>query len=166
MKSNYYRLSFAAAIPAFFILASQSAPGQSRALPPQKRQPTVEKVVQEHMAAFSSCDWPRLMAQYPENAELFFPNGMVVRGRHAIGEMFAKVTKPPSEGGTCGLKVTSEHIQVVGDTINVQWRAEAPFLAEPYRGADAYETHDGMMAAQVSTFDGAALKFRKPSSTK
>ncbi|HMF76051.1 MAG TPA: hypothetical protein VK604_10350, partial [Bryobacteraceae bacterium] len=62
--------------------------------------------------------------------------------------------------GTCGLNVTVEHTFTVGDTINVQWRADAPFLAEPYRGADAYETKDGFMAAQVTTFDAAALKMK------
>jgi hypothetical protein len=53
---------------------------------------------------------------------------------------------------------TIEHTFVVGDVINVQWRADAPFLAEPYRGADAYETKDGLMAAQVTTFDAACLE--------
>jgi hypothetical protein len=46
----------------------------------------------------------------------------------------------------------------VGTTVNVQWVATAPFLTEPYRGADAYVTRDGLMAAQVTTFDGTALK--------
>lgn len=114
------------------------------------------------MAAFSSCDWPRLMAQFPENVEFFGPNGQVVRGRAALGRMFAQVVKPPSEGGSCGLKITAEHVFTVGNTINVQWRAEAPFLREPYRGADAYETQDGLMAAQVTTFDPAALKMKTP----
>lgn len=100
------------------------------------------------------------MQQFPDNVEFFGPNGQVVKGRKALGEMFAQVVKPPSEGGTCGLKVTAEHTFVVGETINVQWKAEAPFLAEPYRGADAYETHDGLMAAQVTTFDQAALKMK------
>jgi len=139
-----------------------AAPMLAQSMPPLKRQPTPAKVVEEHMAAFSSCDWPRLMAQFPENVEFFGPNGQVVRGRAALGRMFAQVVKPPSEGGTCGLKITAEHIFTVGDTINVQWRAEAPFLTEPYRGADAYETHDGLMAAQVTTFDAAALKMKKP----
>lgn len=130
------------------------------ALPAMHRQATPEKVVTEHLAAFSTCDWNRLMAQFPDNVEFFSPNGNVVRGRHALGEMFATVVKQPTEGGTCGLKVTPEHIFVVGETVNVQWRAEAPFLAEPYRGADAYETHDGLMAAQVTTFDAAALKWK------
>ncbi len=116
------------------------------------------------MAAFGSCDWKRLMAQFPDNAEIFLPNGAVVRGRQAVGEMFAQVVKPASQGGTCGVKITAEHIFKVGETINVQWRAEAPFLAEPYRGADAYETHDGLMAAQVTTFDRAALKMKPESS--
>jgi hypothetical protein len=135
-------------------------------LPKRVRQPTPEKVVAEHMAAFSSCDWNRLMAQFPDNVEFFAPHGMTVIGRKALGEMFAKVVKPPAQGGTCGLKVTAEHTFVVGDVINVQWRADAPFLAEPYRGADAYETRDGLMAAQVTTFDAAELKMKRGAAPK
>jgi len=63
-----------------------------------------------------------------------------------------------SQGGVCGLKITAEHTFVVGETVNVQWRMDAPWLLEPYRGVDAYETHDGLMAAQVTTFDDKALK--------
>ena len=142
------------------LFSSTTVLAQMPPLPPLKRQPTPEMVVKEHMAAFSSCDWKRLMAQFPDNVEFFSPNGAVVRGRQALGEMFAKVVKPPSQGGTCGLKITPEHIFVVGDTINVQWRAEAPFLTKTYRGADAYETHDGFMAAQVTTFDADALPMK------
>ena len=133
---------------------------QTRSMPVMRRQPTPKKVVEEHLAAFNACDWNRLMAQFPENVEFFSPNGAVVRGRKALGEMFAKVVKPPSQGGTCGLTITPEHIFMVGETVNVQWRAEAPYLAEAYRGADAYETHDGLMAAQVTTFDQSALKMK------
>jgi hypothetical protein len=39
--------------------------------------------------------------------------------------------------------------------------AHADFLAEPYRGADAYETKDGLMQAQVTTFDAAQIKIKK-----
>lgn len=112
------------------------------------------------MAAFSACDWNRLLAQFPDNVQFFSPNGVTVVGRKALGEMYATVVKKPAEGGTCGLKITIERKFTVGDTINVQWRADAPFLAEPYRGADAYETKDGFMAAQVTTFDAAALKMK------
>ena len=135
--------------------------GSAQTLPKQVRLATPAKVVAEHMSAFNACDWKRLMAQFPENVEFFAPHGETVRGRKAVGEMFAKIVKPPKEGGTCGLKVTAEHTFVVGDVINVQWRADAPFLAEPYRGADAYETKDGLMAAQVTTFDAAALKMKR-----
>ncbi len=134
---------------------------QTKTMPKQVKRATPEAVVAEHLAAFSACDWNRLMAQFPENVEFFSPNGVTVKGREALGEMFAKVVKPPAEGGTCGLKITAEHTFVVGDVVNVQWRADAPFLAEPYRGADAYETKDGLMAAQVTTFDAAALKMKK-----
>ena len=39
------------------------------------------------------------MAQFPDNVEFFAPNGMTVRGRKAVGEMFAKIVKPPAQGG-------------------------------------------------------------------
>ena len=142
------------------LLCFFAAEAQVPNLPAQKRQANAQKVVEEHMAAFSACSWNRLMAGFADDVEFFAPNGSVVKGRKALGEMYLQVVKPPSQGGTCGLKVTSEHVFVVGDTVNVQWRADAPFLAEPYRGADAYETHDGLMAAQVTTFDAAALKMK------
>jgi hypothetical protein len=41
------------------------------------------------------------------------------------------------------------------------WVASAPFLAEPYRGSDAYITGDGYLKAMVPTFDAAALKMKK-----
>jgi SnoaL-like domain len=153
--------SLLAALP-FAIAAS----AQTHSLPPQKRQPTPMKVVEEHMAAFSACDWNRLLAGFADNAEFFAPNGDTTRGREALGKMYEQVVKPPSQGGTCGLKVTPEHIFVVGETVNVQWRADGPFLAEPYRGADAYETHNGLMAAQVTTFDAAALKMKRNATAK
>ena len=65
------------------------------------------------------------------------------------------------EGGLCGMKFTPEQTFVVGETLNIQWKAEADFLAEPYKGSDAYETHDGLMVAMVSTFKGADLKLKK-----
>jgi hypothetical protein len=143
------------------LLVQQFAAAQTHSLPPQKRQATPMKVVEEHLAALSACDWNRLLAGFADNAEFFAPNGSTTSGRDALGKMYDQVVKPPSQGGTCGLKLTPEHMFVVGETVNVQWRADAPFLAEPYRGADAYETHDGLMAAQVTTFDQAALKLKQ-----
>ncbi len=153
--------SVAAGISFAVVVLSFTPFGLAQTLPTRVRRATPAKVVAEHMSAFSACDWKRLMAQFPDDVEFFAPNGVTVRGRKALGEMFAKVVKPPSEGGTCGLKITAEHTFVVGDVINVQWRADAPFLAEPYRGADAYETKDGLMAAQVTTFDASALKMKR-----
>lgn len=156
MKIWWILLSAAALVA----LSVPGIDGQSGALPPRKTQPTPQKVVDEHLAAFNACDWNRLMAQFPDDVEFFSPNGITVKGRAAVGRMFAQVVKPPSKGGTCGLKITPEHVFVVGDTVNVQWKIEAPFLEEPYRGADAYETHNGLMAAQVTTFNQAELKMK------
>ena len=127
-------------------------------LPPLKRQATPKAVVDEHLDALNRCDWTRLMAQYPTDVEIFLPGGQVVKGRRAVGDLFEGFVKPFKDGGLCGLKFESEHVQIVGDTVNVQWRANADFLAAPYLGADAYVTQDGLMRAQVSTFDGAQLK--------
>ena len=98
------------------------------------------------------------MAQYPPDVELFLPGGQIVKGRREVGELFEGFVKPFKDGGLCGFTFESEHVLVVGDTVNVQWRAKADFLAAPYRGADAYVTQDGLMRAQVSTFDGSQLK--------
>ena len=140
------------------VAVATGALAQQAKLPPLKRQPTAEAVVQEHMAAINACDWTRILAQDPADVEIFSPDGVLAQGRGAVGAMFAQVVKPFREGGICGLKFTAEHTQKVGDTINVQWRADAPFLAQPYRGADAYETKDGLMQAQVTTFKRVDLK--------
>jgi ketosteroid isomerase-like protein len=129
-----------------------------KSFPALKRQATPKAVVDEHLDALNRCDWTRLMAQYPTDVEFFLPGGQVVKGRQAVGELFEGFVKPLKDGGLCGLKFESEHVLVVGDTVNVQWRANADFLAAPYRGADAYVTQGGLMRAQVSTFDGAQLK--------
>ena len=129
-------------------------------LPPIKRLPTPKAVVDEHLDAINHCDWTRLMAQYPDDVEFFLPGGQVVKGREQVAELFRGFVKPVKEGGLCGLKFTAEHTLVVGDTINVAWVGTADFLAEPYRGADAYITKNGLMQAQVTTFDRAAMKLK------
>jgi hypothetical protein len=127
-------------------------------LPPLKTQPTAAAVLAEHLDALNSCNWERLMAQYPAEVEFFLPAGQVIQGREAVGELFATFVKPFAEGGLCGITFTVEHEFTVDGTVNAQWVATGDFLAEPYRGADAYVTKDGLMYAQVSTFDAAQLK--------
>jgi SnoaL-like domain len=151
-----FLLTLAAGLGA--VLAAQTS---SAALPPIKRQPTPKAVVDEHLAAINQCDWTRLMAQYPPDVEFFLPGGQVVKGREAVGELFRTFVKPAKDGGLCGMKFEAEHTFVVGGTINVQWVGTASFLLEPYRGADAYETRDGLMQAQVTTFDGTQIKMKK-----
>ena len=136
-------------------------PRDVRTLPAIKRLGSPKAVVDEHLAAINACDWQRLMAQYPPEVQFFLPGGRVVKGREAVGELFRTFVKPVREGGLCGLTFTSDHAFAVGDTINVQWTATASFLAESYKGADAYETRDGLMWAQVTTFDGAQIKLKK-----
>ena len=102
-----------------------------------------------------------MMAQYADDMEFLSKDGGSVKGRQAIGDMFRKALSPPAKGGQCGMKLTAEHIRVVGNTVNVIWRADAPFFAEPYRGSEAFETRDGLLAGQVTTWDPAAIKMKK-----
>jgi ketosteroid isomerase-like protein len=129
-------------------------------LPPLKKQATAQKVVDEHLDALNKCDWNRLMAQYPNDVEIHLPDGVVVKGRTKVGELFTGFCKKRPDGLN-GLKFTTESSFKVGNTLNVMWRAEADFLTEPYKGSDAYVTRDGLMAAQVTTFDGSKLKFKQ-----
>jgi len=151
-----------AAVALFMLpIGSSFAWSDDMKLPPLKKQATPQAVIDEHMDALNKCDWNRLMAQYPENYQLNLPDGMVVKGREAAAKVFADFVKPHDQGGLCGIKFSPEQTLVVGETLNIQWKAEADFLAEPYKGSDAYETHDGLMVAMVSTFKGADLKMKK-----
>jgi hypothetical protein len=151
----------AAAAGATLTLAVATAGAASTApLPPLKAQPTAAAVVKEHLSALNACDWNRLMAQYTNKSQIHLPAGVVVKGRKAIGELFAGFVKPHAEGGLCGITFSSEKTFKVDGTISIQWVANAPFLKKPYRGSDAYITKTGFMLGMVSTFDGAALKFK------
>jgi ketosteroid isomerase-like protein len=125
------------------------------------RQPTPKAVVAEHISALNACNVNRLMAQYPSNIVIITPGGGTYEGRRAVRALFDGFCKPHAEGGLRGIKFSEIKSWKVGETINTQWVATAPWLAKPYRGADAYETHDGLMVAQVTTFDGAELSFTK-----
>jgi len=130
-------------------------------LPDLKKQPSAQAVLDEHFAALNKCDWNRLLAQYPDDAQINLPNGTIVKGRAAIGDLFAGFCKEPKDGGLNGIQFAVEHSTTIENTFATQWVATAPFLAEPYKGSDAYITHDGFMQAMVTTFDGSALKMKK-----
>jgi hypothetical protein len=147
-------------VAAAAVLATGAAlAADAQALPPMKKQPSAKKVLDEHMDALNKCDWNRLMAQYPKDVEFHLPDGQVLKGRQKVADLFTGFCKPRPDG-LKGLQFSVESSFLVGNTFNVMWRAEAPFLAEPYKGSDAYVTRNGMMAAQVTTFDGSKLKFK------
>jgi hypothetical protein len=150
-------VSLPAVVAAAIIGASFIAHAQDK-LPELKRQPTPQAVLDEHFAALNACDWNRILAQFPDDAQINLPNGQIMKGRQALGTLFAGFCADPSIGGLKGLHFEVENSTTIGETFATQWVATAPFLAAPYRGSDAYITHDGYMQAMVTTFDGAALK--------
>ena len=85
-------------------------------------------------------------------------DGTFARSFVPVGDAFAGLVMPFKDGGLFGLVFTPEHVFTVGDTVNLQWKLEAHVLKEPYRGADAYVTRNGLLAAQVSTFDPERLR--------
>lgn len=121
-------------------------------------QPDAYAVYKEHIRALNESDWLGLMAQYPDNAEIHMGGGNVARGRAAIGEMFAEAVRSPESGGIAGLIFSGESELQVGGTLSVQWEADAPWLARPYKGSDAYVSDGQYMVAMVSTFDGDAVE--------
>ncbi len=138
-----------------------SAPALSADLPPLVPQPSPQQVVDEHLDALNKCDWSRLMAQYPPEVLIVVADGAAFRGREAVGDLFAGFCKTKAEGDLRGLQFKTLSVFTVEGTLNVIWEADADFLAEPYKGADAYVTKDGFMYAQVTTFDGSKLKFKE-----
>lgn len=158
---TYDRLCSLKVLSLFLLSITLSAAAAAQSLPPKKAQPTPEKVVAEHTAAVNACDWNRVMAQYDDDMVFLRKDGNVVRGRAAIGKMFQQSLKDPSEGGQCGRKLTPEHIYVVGNTVNVVWRVEAPFFEGTYYASEAFETKNGLLAAQVSTWDLNGVKMKK-----
>jgi hypothetical protein len=156
MKTLVVRYAIAA------VILVSSSPGWSQAMLPElKKQPNAQAVLDEHLDALNHCDWNRIVAQYPDDAQINLPGGTIVKGRQAIGDLFAGFCKDPKEGGLKGITFKAEQNTKIGDVFATQWVATAPFLAEPYKGSDAYITKDGYMQAMVSTFDGGALKMKK-----
>ena len=51
-------------------IGSSIALAEDMKLPPLKKQPTPQAVIDEHMDALNKCDWNRLMAQYPADYQL------------------------------------------------------------------------------------------------
>lgn len=143
------------------LIGAGSAAADDMELPELVRQDSPQAVVDEHLDALNACDWNRLMAQYPDEVEFHLVDGVLIKGREGVGELFAGFCKPRAEGGLAGLTFTTLSSFTVDGTINVQWSADADFLAEPHVGSDAYVTKDGLMYAQVTTFDGAKLKFKE-----
>ncbi|MEM7499661.1 MAG: hypothetical protein AAF371_16945, partial [Pseudomonadota bacterium] len=88
------------------------------------------------------------------------PNGVWIEGRPAVGEVFEGFCQTREAGGFRGATFIAEKVKTIGDTVNVSWRVEADWLAEPYKGADAYVTRDGLMYVQVTTFDPQDMKFK------
>jgi hypothetical protein len=132
-------------------------------LPELKPQPTPQAVVKEHFAALNAYDWQRLPAQYPQQIEIHFPNGGSVAGRQKVVGMFEDICTPHEAGGFKGAVFTALHTTQVGDRLMVQWVVNAPFLLESYKGVDAFITKDGLLVGQVTTFNGADMKFKKES---
>ena len=130
-------------------------------LPELKKQPTPQAVLDEHLDALNKCDWNRIMAQFPDNVEFVLPNGVWIKGRTEVGNMFVGFCKVHKDGGFKGATFIPEESVPVGDTIGVSWRLEADCIAEPYKGADAYVTKNGMMQFLVTTFKPADMKFKQ-----
>ena len=60
-------------------------------LPELKKQPTVQAVLDEHLDALNKCDWNRLLAQYPEDAQINLPGGAHRQGARGDRRSFCRL---------------------------------------------------------------------------
>ncbi len=124
------------------------------------REKTPLAVFEQHITALNNCDWLGLMQQYPDQYTLRQGGpGALVSGRLEAAATFAGFVKPHSAGGLCGGTFTTVSMSITDNTVAVSWVFNAPYLAVPYYGADAYITDNGLMVSMVSTFDGNQLQF-------
>jgi hypothetical protein len=153
MRSPIVRAGLAAAavISALAILVPgfAGAAGSNKAL------------VAAHGKALAECSAEGLVDGYTADATLFFPDGVVVKGRKALTELYEGFVKPPSEEGLCGLKAKPVLEWESGATSFVKFKVTAPFLAKPYFSTDGYVFKGGKIAAEMSTFDATKLEFKK-----
>jgi hypothetical protein len=125
------------------------------------REKTPYAVYLQHITALNNCDWLGLMQQYPDQYTLRQSGkGALVSGRLAAAATFAGFVKPHAVGGLCGGTFTALSMSITDETVAVSWVFNAPFLAVPYYGADAYITDDGLLVSMVSTFDGTQLQYK------
>ena len=134
------------------------AEGRGPELPTLVPQANAKITTLGHLDAPNECDWERITARYLEEVLFILPNGVTVEGREAIGEVFTGFCQPRARGGFAGATFIPETVRTVGDTVDVSWRMEADWLAEPYRGGDAYVAKDGLMYVQGTTFDPADMR--------
>ena len=64
-------------------------------LPDIRTQPTPQAVLDEHLDALNKCDWNRLVAQYPEDAQIHLLNGTIITGRKADRRTVRRVLQGP-----------------------------------------------------------------------
>jgi hypothetical protein len=120
---------------------------------------SVQRAVDQHIAALAACDANALVAGYTRDATLFFPDGVVVSGRSALQDLYNGFVKPQTAGGLCGLQATAVQQFQRGRTIFVKFRVTAPFLAEQYFSTDGYIFKGGKIVSEMSTFDASKLHF-------
>jgi hypothetical protein len=118
-------------------------------------------LVAAHGKALAECSAEGLVNGYTNDATLFFPDGVVVKGRKALTELYEGFVKPFSEEGLCGLKATPVLEWSSGGTSFVKFKVTAPFIAKPYFSTDGYVFKGGKIAAEMSTFDATKLVLKK-----
>ena len=118
-------------------------------------------LVAAHGKALAECSAEGLVDGYTADATLFFPDGVVVKGRKALTELYEGFVKPPSEEGLCGLNAAPVLEWESGGTSFVKFKVTAPFLAKPYFSTDGYVFRGRKIAAEMSTFDATKLVLKK-----
>lgn len=122
----------------------------------------VRRVFENHFVQVNACSVSGLKAERTPETQLYF-GATVIKGEAAVDTVFADFCTDRRTGGLKGLQFRELQAFIVGNVISVQWVADAPFLAQPYGGSDAYVTCGNKMLTIVSSFDSSKLKFTSQS---
>lgn len=119
----------------------------------------VRWVFNNHMMHLNRCNIQGMKEERVPETQVFV-SGAVIKGEKQVDALVDNFCKPRSEGGFRGMKFTEERVFIVGNMVSMQWVANAPFLAEPYRVVDAYATCGDKLLTILSDFDEKRMKFK------
>ena len=99
-------------------------------------------------------------SEVPNYADTILPSGTIVKGRAAIGDLFAAFCKEPKDGGLNGIEFVVEQSTTIENMFAIEWVVTAPFLQSQIR-APTLRSHMMGLCRRWSRRSTAVSKMKK-----